>query len=202
MKNIIKMILILLLPGCGIILINENNYRNLSDSDKIILKPFDPDIVSRKVDNDQFFIYEINSNDILNCSKKYQFTWVHLWRPFCPNEHCQNLNYLLNTVNAFKSHDIELLLVSESYDLKSIENIVRKSAFDKPIFVLQDAYYGHKIRKNRLKLIADFNSDLPAKTRFGFGEYLFKDSTLIYMGYDLNEHKIDSLIASSLNPTH
>jgi hypothetical protein len=195
MKIIIKIFLILILPGCGIILINENNYRNLKDADKSIIKPFDPEIVSVKVNNNQqLFIYEINTDDILNCANKHKFTWVHLWRPFCPHESCQNINYYLNIEKDFKTYDLELLLVSESYDLKLIENIVRKSDYDKPIFVLQDSCYGHKIRPNRLKFFRDFNTDITTEPRYGFDDYLLKDTVLIYAGEGLDNHKIDSLI--------
>ncbi|MFZ4463856.1 MAG: hypothetical protein ACOYN5_08405 [Bacteroidales bacterium] len=196
MKNLIKFLVFILLFGCGVILINENNYRNLSDTDKIIIMPFDPEIVSKNENNKQFQLYEINANDIMNYTKMHNYTWVHLWRPFCPNQNCQNIYYFLDVVDSINIYDIEFLLVSESYDLKLIENIVINSAYDKPIFVLQDSHYGHKINSNRLKFIKDFETELSYSSHYGFGDFLFKDSTLIYMGDDLNKDKIESLFDS------
>lgn len=195
MKNIIILIIILLVTSCGIIMINENNHRSLSDSDKSQIRPFDINIVSQKVKNtEQLYIYEINTNDIKNYVRTQKYTWLHLWRPFCPNESCQNINYYLNIENNLKHYDLEFLLISESYDFNSIENAVKNSFYDKPIFVLQDLYYGHKIRPNRMKLYDELKTDSSPKTRIGLDDYLFKDSLLIFVGEGLNKHKIDSLI--------
>ncbi len=198
MKNIIILIVMLLLTNCGIIIINENNYRSLTDSDKNLLRPFDIEIVSQKVNNtEQLYLYEINTNDIKNCVRIQKYTWVHLWRPFCPSESCQNINYYLNIENKLKNYNLQLLLISESYDLNSIEHIVKNSFYDKPIYVLQDLYFGHKIKLNRMKFYNELKTDSSPKTRIGFDDYLFKDSVLIFVGEGLNKHIIDSLITKN-----
>jgi len=198
MKKIVRLSIILLLTSCGIIMINENDYRSLTDSNKNLIRPFDIELLSEKANNnEQLFLYEINTNDIKNCIRKQKYTWVHLWRPFCPTESCQNINYYLNVENELKHYDFEFLLISETYDFNSIENAVKNSFYDKPIFVLQDLYYGHKIKPNRLKFYNEFKNEYSPKTRIGFDDYLFKDSVLIFVGDGLNEHRIDSLITKN-----
>jgi hypothetical protein len=195
MKNIVILILILLFTSCGIIMINENEYRSLKDSDKNQIRSFDINLVPKKVDNtEQLYLYEINTNDIQNCVKMQKYTWIHLWRPFCQSEYCQNINYFLTIENNLKQYELEFMLISESYDFNSIENAVKNSFYDKPIFVLQDLYYGHKIRPNRLKFYNELKTEYSPKTRIGFDDYLFKDTILIFAGEDLNKHKIDSLM--------
>ena len=198
MKNIIRLIIILLLSSCGIIMINKNNYRSLTESDKNRVRPFYIEIVSQKVNNqEKLFLYEINTNDIKKYVRNQKYTWIHLWRPFCPNESCQNINYYLNIENSLKNCDLQLLLISESYDFISIQNIVNNSFYDNPIYVLQDLYYGHKIRSNRMKFYSELMTEHSPKTRIGFDDYLFKDTVLIFIGDGLNEHIIDSLIMNN-----
>ncbi len=195
MKVIITFIILTLLTGCGMILINENEYRNLTDADSSVLRPFNLEIVSQYVDNSSnLVLYEINTNDFGKLLRKQKYTWIHLWRPFCPSEVCQNINYYLNAANKLKHLDLEFLLVSESYDIYSIKNCLRNSFYNRPIYVLQDSYYGHKIRPTRLKFYREIVARPPLKTRIGFEDYLFEDTTLIFAGNGLDTGGIDSLI--------
>ncbi len=136
-------ILILLIYACGIIRINENGYRDLTKSEKKLILPFNG---KDEIDNNgSKFIYEINISDIKSILKKNKFTWIHLWRPYCSSDYCQNINYFSDLEDKFINKDFHLLLISETYDISIIKDIVKKTRFIKPIYVLQDAYYGHKI---------------------------------------------------------
>ena len=181
-------------------MINENNYRGLKESEKKFIKPFNIDLLSENVTkSDSLFLYEINSKYISECTLKSKYIWVHLWRPFCNTEYCQNINYFSNLAENYKGDGLELLMISESYDFKSIQNCIQNSNFNKTIFVLEDSYYGHKLRSNRLMLFNDFNKDNSIETKIGYSDYLFKDSTIIFIGNKLNSHLLDSLIHNNNN---
>lgn len=195
MKKILLLLSLLQLSSCGLILINENNYRALKDSNKKTIKDFDYEsaVQSGKRDED-VLVYEINSNDIKQYLKNHKYTWIHLWRPFCKSESCLNINMYSGIENDFKNKGLSLLFISETYDIESINQRVRNTNFEKPIFVLQDSYYGHKIRKNRVKLFNDFNQSQLPKTKYGYDDLLFKDTSLIYASYQLKKNEIDSVL--------
>ena len=186
------MIIIGMLQSC-IIMINENSFRALKYSDKDYFQPFNIDMVNKKVNNkDSLVVYEINSKNIKESASKNKYTWVHLWRPYCPSDFCQNINYFSDIAD--KKQGLSLLLISETYSVETIRSCVVKSDYNRSIFVLQDSYYGHKTRENRLKLYNDFKIDSLVSTKGNFDDYLFKDTVLIFAGNLLNEHIIDSLM--------
>lgn len=197
MKSPLKLILLILLPGC-IIMINENNYRSLDAEDKLSVKPFHLETFDQVLRNGEgITLHEINSNDIKSCLSKHQYTWVHLWRPYCSAKECENLGYYASIEDSLKTFDLNILIVSNSYDLDIIAAKKKYSNYNKPLFVLQDSYYGHKLKKSSLKLFNDLNQDSTLISRFGFDDYLFKDSVLIFVGNLLKKQKIDSLITKS-----
>jgi len=174
-------------------MINENGFRALKYSDKDYFQPFNIDMVNKKVNNkDSLVVYEINSKNIRESVSKNKYTWVHLWRPYCLSDFCQNINYFSDIAD--KKQGLSLLLISETYSVETIRSCVVKSDYNRSIFVLQDSYYGHKTRENRLKLYNDFKIDSLVSTKCGFDDYLFKDTVLIFAGNLLNEHIIDSLM--------
>ena len=183
-----------------VVMINENNYRGLDESEKEAVKPFNIDLLRVKVTNsDTLFLYEINSRNIHECTLKSTFTWVHLWKPYCKAEYCQDISYFSDIANKHNGDGLELLLISESYDFKSIQKCRNNSKYNRPVFVLQDSYYGHKKRANRLKLFNDLNQDNNIETKFGFDDFLFKDSIPIFIGNNLNAQQLDSLIKNNIN---
>ncbi len=202
MKYLIATVFLVFVESCGFIQINENDYRSLSDYDKRYIKPFDSKIVTTKVNNiDSLFIYEINSDNIKEVTKEHAYTWIHLWRPFCHADVCQNINYLTNITDNFASEGLALLLISVTYGFKDIENVVKNSRFEKPVFVLQNNYYGYKMRKNRVKLVTDLKPELASSKKIWSDDYFYKDTTLIYAGSIEDKNKIDSLMQVNNNTT-
>ena len=126
--------------------------------------------------------------------KKNKFTWIHLWRPYCSSDYCQSINYFSDLEDKFINKDFHLLLISETYDISIIKDIVKKTRFIKPIYVLQDAYYGHKIKKNRIKFVKEIDSNHLILPKSGFDNYVFKDTVLIFSSNEINTGIIDSLI--------
>lgn len=197
MRGIILFVLIFIVSSCGIIMINENGYRNLNEHQKFVIKPFNEDLIFNYTPvSFQSFIYEINTSDIKSVLSNQKYTWIHLWRPFCKGETCKNLSFYSNLENKFMNNDFKLLFISETYDLNIIKNKVKENYFKKPVFVLQDSYFGHKSTKIREKLSEELNNSINIKNqKYGFDDFLFKDTLLIYAGRNINKHIIDSLIS-------
>ena len=190
-------VLIVFLSGCIPIMINENNYRGLSDKALQYVKPFDISLVSARVNNsDSLILYEINSDDIKALVHQEKYLWVHLWRPFCSAELCQNVDYFGNLADSYENKGLRLLFISETYDFRDIIKIMKHSWFNHPVFVLQDSYYGHKMRKTRLKLMAALSPDSAGRSKIGFDDYLFKEGNLLYAGGISDNNVLDSLINS------
>lgn len=184
--------------SCGIILINENNYRALKERDKKSIKPYDYNFSQTlRKEEEEVVVYEINSADIKEYLKHSKYTWIHLWRPFCKAEICQNINAFAELEKEYQHIGLHLLFVSETYDMASIQKVVQNTGFKKNIFVLQDAYYGHKTRKNKVALLKEFNHGKFEATKYGVDDLLFKDTNLIFAEYHLSKKQIDSLIALS-----
>ncbi len=203
MKNMPSyLLLVTLLSGC-IIAINENNYRILSDKDKKLILPFDSTKTGQKVSSsdNSTILYEINSNDMKHFAADQKFTWVHLWRPYCGADHCQNINYYNQIVEKHKSDSLKFLLVSLTYDLKTIHQITKNSNYNMPVFVLQDSHYGHKLQPGTTLLYSELTSDSLSKDdAISATDYFFMDSTLIYIGNGSDTYEsniIDSLISSN-----
>ncbi len=195
MKYLLSLLVLLFIEGCGIILINENDYRSVSDLEKSLIRPFNQAIVTAKVNNgDSLFVYEFNNGNIKTVTRKFNYTWIHLWRPFCHADACQNIKYFADLADTYSSKGLVLLLVSETYDFNEIKNVMNHSVYNKPVFVLQSDYYGYKIRKNRIKFISELNPDLIASKQIWLDDFLFKDTTLIFAGNKLDKIKIDSLL--------
>ena len=184
----------LLLSSC--IMINENSFRGLPKKAMNYIKPFDTTLVSAKVNNhDKLYLYEINSDDIKVLAQKEKYLWVHLWRPFCGAEICQNVDYFNDLANKYQRKGLKLLFISETYDFNDIMKTMKHSWFDRPVFVLQDSYYGHKLRKNRIKLMESLNPELKGTTKIGLDDYFYKDNNLIYSGHIVDEKVLDSLMS-------
>ncbi len=177
--------------------INENDFWTLDKSDlEFIVSEFSPNLLDQKFNNseDSLKLYEIEQADILNITKKHRYTWVALWRPFCSSDFCRNINYYSNVSEEFSNLDFKLILISETYNLRDIRKVVKNSTFTKPIFVLKNSYYGKKLRKNRVRFFDELNNNSIPKTKFGYSNLLFKDSTLIYAGDSISSDLIKDKI--------
>lgn len=181
--------------ACGLVAINENDYRFLPAAFKGDIKPFDLSVVTKKVNyHDSLYLYEINTPEIKAVLKKHQYVWLHIWRPYCEADYCQNISYFTQLVRRYQDRDFQLLLISEVYNPPTIKKVMAHSTFDKPVFVLQDAWYGHKIKKSYKLLFHQINNNPAIHSKRGFDEYLFKDSLLIYAGNKITARMLDSLV--------
>jgi len=117
-----------------------------------------------------------------------------LLRPFCTSNTCKNISFYSDLENRFKKDNLKLLLISETYDLDIIKNKVEQNNFKNPIFVLQDSYFGHKSTKIRDQFSEELNNNINIKNqKYGFDDFLFKDTLLVYAGRNLNKQIIDSI---------
>lgn len=63
-----------LLSGCGMIAINENDYRFLPEEYHKYIKPFDIRLVTRQVNyHDSLYLYKINTPDIKAVLKQHKY---------------------------------------------------------------------------------------------------------------------------------
>jgi len=112
--------------------------------------------------------------------------WLHVWRPFCNAASCQ---FIAPYRAKAEEHDVKLFLISETYDFKSIDTIIKRADYGYPVFVVNNNYYGSKIDKSGKQFAKEImNTDkLPKKK--SYSDFLFKNGKLIYAGYPL----LDSL---------
>lgn len=148
------MIFLMILAFTSCIVINENDYQYLRQNQMQYVKDFSIDLVSDTgLNENECYVYEINCPDIREVTQRYDYTWIRLWRPYCKADICQNIGLLEDSAEKFRTEGLAFLLVSETYDLKQIQEIVRRSAFSYPVFVLEDKYFGHSMKgaRNRLQ---------------------------------------------------
>lgn len=192
-KSILFIVSLLFLAACGSI--GENYFRLLNESQLKSIKPFDPAIISSTVNNSaQLYIYEINSENVREVISNNRYTWVHIWPPYCHADACENINYFQRVSDHLKDKGVEFLLVSNSYWFPDIKKKLANSEYNKPIFVLQDSYYGHKMDKARMQLYNEFRNSQTPEVKYGYTDFFFRDTTLIFGGTGLTREMVDSLI--------
>ncbi|MDY0342744.1 MAG: hypothetical protein RBR28_04170 [Lentimicrobium sp.] len=187
-------LLCLLAMGQSCLIINENEYRTLSPQhfDRIVL--FDVSLMDRDWPPGEQLLIEVDNNDIDLITQQSSFTWVRLWRPFCPSESCENL--ALYAAVAEKHPDLTFMLISETYGLKDISEKFRQSNFKLPVYVLRDSVYGHKMTPARKKFTAETGRGQLIQPQFLDNDFLFTKDSLIFAGEDL-VMKLDSLLNAS-----
>jgi hypothetical protein len=144
---------------------------------------------------DSFYAHEINSNNIIACARTSRFLWVHLWRPYCKANACQNISFYPALADRYKANGLNLLFISESYDLKSIRNAVDNNGFNRPIYVLQDSYYGHDLNDARKKFSEMNFSQIQDPDLIIYDDYIFKDTLIIFACKEINKIMIDSILS-------
>jgi hypothetical protein len=178
---------------------NEHSMLNATALDHF--KPYPLEIANFKGnDTTNLLIYEINTPDLKQEIKKNHYIWVHLWRPYCTSDACENINAPLKSA---AKYNIAYFLVATSYDLKSIKESVVRTGYKAPICVLQNSYF-HKAErfngksKSLAQLSKELNNNPTLKGKY-VDDYFFKDTLLIYTGSPssnslLNGHILDSLM--------
>jgi hypothetical protein len=191
MRLTASLFLCLLLSSCASILntvlkLNDNNdYAELTIAEKSNVKPYGQSLKPSSFQKDTL-LYEIDSIDIKTITTSEELVWIHLWRPFCNAKSCQIITPFAAKA---KKHNVELFMVSETYNFNDLNKIAKESNFTLPIYVVKGNTFGHNIDKSRklfLKSLAKNQFIQPAKFA---SDFLFKNGKLIYA----NDFLIDSL---------
>lgn len=201
MKNLIKALTVIGLLGFGLsgclIMIGENDFRSLTTSEIDHILPYESAASIVAVDTTKRqVLYEITAADIMQHAKENAYTWMHLWRPWCPNDKCQNIGVFQETAEKYAG--LSFFMVSQTYDFASIARITKQSDFTLPIYVLKDEKYGHKLTKGRELLAQDFS--IEGGRAFG-DNLVYKKDSLIYNGNDAIAF-LDSIFAEPILQLH
>lgn len=189
-------VFILGLTSSCVFFVNTNGYSDLNNNEKAVFSPFSFDLLAKSRNpEDSFSIYEITAPQIKQITKKYKYTWVHFWAPYCKSSYCTNtLGYMCNLKYNNHNYDIATVLISSVYDVKDVKEAFRNSALDCQVFVLNNTYYGENQNRGMRKFSSELdNNSLVRKNRY-FSNYFFRDTLLVYASWDLDGPKVDSLL--------
>lgn len=193
MKLFFLVVFAFLLSSC-IISINTNSYEFLNDTSKQIIKPFEKSFSYKKsYDGKNLTLFEINSMNINYITNNNEYTWLHIWNPYCHNDHCVNIKPFEEIANKYSLNGLNLIMASSTYDLKQIKNTIDVSGFEQKVYVLENDYYGGKLKQIRNKLNEDLNPEDTLKNTF-YSDYLFKKDSLIFTGHSINDSIVESLL--------
>ena len=196
MKPIYYSILLLFFLSSCLVTINENDFRTLNKKDLTCIHSFyiDSTDVTRN-QNTNLYLTEITGSDLKRCLKKYPYTWVYIWRPFCKGPNCKPLFYYEKIDRAVRAKGVKFMLISQLYDIKNIQRHIQRSTFDREIYVMKDKEYGHKLTPARLKLAQEIAPEYYGKKLPWMEDYLiFKGDTLIYQGGNVSASILDSVL--------
>ena len=198
MKKLVLLSIILLLQSC--ITINESGYRFLSIAEKEYIKPFEQADFQEKKDNRECFkLFEINTENIKSITAKQEYTWLHIWLPYCPNESCTNITQYEEFEKRHSGSSLNLSFISSTYDIDDIIKYMKMSNFSKPIYVLQSSYYGVKNKKIRQKFHSEIDSNYKEEDHIFYSDYLFIEDSLVYMGNKMNDSIVKQYITKEKN---
>tara|TARA_B100000508_G_scaffold140085_1_gene139935 strand:+ start:19295 stop:19891 length:597 start_codon:yes stop_codon:yes gene_type:complete len=198
MKSLFYLLLTLLLTSC--IAINVNDYEFLNYAEKEYLRPYKASTDHEIGDNSACFkLYEINTPEVKSITRENEFTWVHIWLPFCPNESCQNIAQYEWLEKRHQSKGLNLAFISATYDIDDIIKIVQHSKFTKPVYVLQNSYYGRKNKKIRTKFHSEIDPNYEEEDPIFHSDYLFIKDSLVYFVNNMNDSIIESHSMKSIN---
>tara|TARA_R110002050_G_scaffold299169_1_gene464042 strand:+ start:610 stop:1215 length:606 start_codon:yes stop_codon:yes gene_type:complete len=191
----IILMLAILLKSCITIEIGESGYRSLTSYEKNYIKPFeDAGLINSNTTNDSLHIFEINSEDLKSIIKKQDYTWIHIWNPYCSDESCINIEYFEKLENKYQHLGLNLVFISSTYDIQQITSTVKNSGFSKEVYVLESAYYGNKLKDMRKKLYFDLNPKANQDDNFLYDDFIFSNDMQIYKGTEINDSIIEVLI--------
>ena len=190
-----SLFLVFFLSSC-LVAINENDFRTMGKKDFPFIHSFcidSTDIPRNQHTN--LYLTEITGNDFKRCLKKYPYTWVYIWRPFCKGPSCKPLYYYDKIDKAARSKGVKFMLISQLYDIKNIKRHIERSTFDREIYVMKDKEYGHKLTPARIKLTQEIVPEFSGKKLQMMEDYLiFRGDTLIYQGGNISARILDSVL--------
>jgi len=187
----------LLLSSC-VMDIGTNMYQSCTKEQLSHFKPAEASSQFKGNDTLNLLVYEINSKEIKKRLIGQQYTWVHMWRPYCKADYCENINY---PKNVSAKRNIQYLLLSQVYDLANIRKSLARTAYDQPVYVIENSSYKMGSKTNgKNKAATQMRKELNNNSKLTLSKWgddlLFKDTLLIYAGEAaLDANKIDSLIS-------
>ncbi|MBR9861795.1 hypothetical protein GYB22_13840 [bacterium] len=197
MRNHYSFLLSFLLFSSCVISLNETGYNYLKDDSLDRLRKYNPQEQGyNQLKLQGKIVYEITATDLQFDSRRNDYTLIHLWRPFCSNESCQVISPYAEFSRTHRG--LKFYLISETYGIEDIDTIAINSKYNLPIFVLESAHYGIKLKKARNLFFtelfgAETKEDLESLWNADY--YLFKGKEFILKSKSLEE--IDELLLSA-----
>lgn len=157
-----KILLLLALPllfiSCGsIVEVNglTNDFDKLSESQKALVVPFESFDAA-----EAGFVYKVTASKLKSELKDYPRAMVRVFNPKCSSTNCQPMSYYQQYAD---NHGIFLIQVMISY--AGFEEAVQQSS-SRPLFVIDDAAYGTKLRPVYERYFTNELLGLPRKTKY------------------------------------
>ncbi|MGM0478279.1 MAG: hypothetical protein ACQERC_03570 [Bacteroidota bacterium] len=202
MKKTSIILLAFLFQNCIAINIGQNGYSSLSESEKEQVLPFEQARFQEPGNHkENCNVFEINTANIKPLLEEQEYTWIHIWLPYCSNESCTNIAQYENIEKRNQSHGLKLILASLTYDLENINKYVRAANFSNPVFVLQSSYYGTKLKDIRQKFHSEIHPEYAETGDVYYSDYLFAGDRLVYMGDEMNDSIVEHY-SSATHPTN
>lgn len=204
MRKIGLLFLSIVFTSCGILLSDKinlelggNDYQNLSKSQLSLIRDYN-DVDSVPMDTNRY-LFETNAHDILKEAKQQKWLWVHFWKPWCPNDLCQDLSFFEFQRNKHKQDSLHFILLSATYNLQSIDTICRRSGYSAPVYVVENSKYGPKAIDGYHQMQGEMGVHLIFKDKIA-DDILFHQGKLVYAGHIFHGAQLDSLLHLNTNP--
>lgn len=120
--GIILMLISTILLSCRYVNVNVNgSYRGLysyyyatkKEFPKLLVQTDTIKNICELVSEDRSKVYVVNGDQLMNCTKKYQFTLIYLWDINCKSGICYPLNFIQQQCDL---NNIELFVVAQYYN--------------------------------------------------------------------------------------
>ena len=157
-----KMVLLLALPllfiSCGsLVEVNglTNDFDKLSETQKALVVPFESFDAT-----EAGFVYKVTASELKSGLKDCPRAMVRVFNPKCSSSSFQPMSYYQQYAD---DNDIYLIQVMISY--AGFEEAVQQSS-NRPLFVIDDAAYGSKLRPVYERYFINELLGLPRKTKY------------------------------------
>lgn len=82
--------------------------------------------------------------------------------------------------------------------MKEIKAAIDKNNFDRPIYVLQDSYFGHGLKSGKKKFLEINNHLIQNSNLIYSDDFIFKDTLLIFACTEINKKLLDSVMSVNI----
>ena len=157
-KTLFLLLLPLLFVSCGsLIEVNglTNDFDKLSETQKALIMPF------KSFDaTEAGFVYKATASKLKSELKDCPKAMVRVFNPKCSSKSCQPLSYYQQYAD-----DNGFFLIQVMISYAGFEEAIQQST-DKPLFVIDDAAYGSKLRPVYERYFTNELIGLPRKTKY------------------------------------